>query len=157
MYFMNFMIIGGVVFLLLSISTLTFYSVDASMENNYTKEFVNYTSSKNLKVTVEWKNTNFTNDEKTIEYFRIQFINPENNKLQNHIDYDFAISEKGKEIFRLSNQSGQPLFPMHSSNGIGVIPIYEFDKGKYLIKVEVEGISFIPIDKEQVDFEFKVP
>lgn len=46
-------------------------------------------------------------------------------------------------------------FPVHSGNGIGIIPIpSNVDKGEITVKVIVDGISFTPITREEVQFRF---
>jgi hypothetical protein len=106
-----------------------------------------------LRVDVEYINT-----EKTNPYFRVLFLYPESDRLERHIDYDFVILDNHKKIFQLSNASGHPLFPVHSSSGIGVIPIPpDFGKGVFTIEVIIDGISFIPVEREEVQFQLTMP
>lgn len=89
------------------------------------------------------------------EQFRIAFIEPKKNILQRHIDFDFTISKEDREIFRLSNMSGQPHIPVHSSRGWEIVPVVleGFTKsGEYVFKIVVQGISFYPIEPEEAEF-----
>lgn len=129
--------------------------VNASMSSNGIIELSNYTNGKRLKVVVEYTNNISSNIENNNSYFRLLFFNPETDRLERHIDYDLVISDKDREIFQLSNELGHPLFPVHSSNGIGMIPIpSNVDKGEITVKVIVDGISFTPIAREEVQFRF---
>lgn len=81
------------------------------------------------------------------------FFNPETKSLERHIDYDLVIFNKDQNIFQLSNESGHPLFLVHLSNGIGVIPIASsIVKGEITFKIIIDGISFTPIEREEVQF-----
>jgi hypothetical protein len=87
--------------------------------------------------------------------FRIAFIDPTTLLVQRHIDFDFTIIKDNKEIFRLSNMSGQPNFPIHSSKGWEIVPVIidGFPKSEeYLFKIAVQGISFYPITPEEAEF-----
>ena len=137
--------------------TFNFSVIYASANNSDTVKVSNYTNNKSLKIILEYSNNNSSDIGNSNLQFRLLFMDPENDMLKRHIDYDFAIFKIDKEIYRYSNQSGQPLFPMHSSNGIAFIPISsEFEKGEYTVKVFVEGISFIPIPIEAAQFRIGI-
>jgi hypothetical protein len=86
--------------------------------------------------------------------FMITFLQPSSQTVQVHVDYDFAITNNGSEVFRASTKTGQPL--LHTAEGIVKIP-YKFDQpGEYSIQVSVMGINFIPIKTEQALFDLKV-
>jgi hypothetical protein len=87
--------------------------------------------------------------------FRIAFIDPTTLLVQRHIDFDFTIINDDRETFRLSNMSGQPNFPIHSSKGWEIVPVIidGFPKSEeYLFKIVVQGISFYPITPEEAKF-----
>ena len=84
----------------------------------------------------------------------ITFLQPSSQTVQVHVDYDFAITNNDKEVFRASTKTGQPL--LHTAEGIVKIP-YKFDQGgEYSLQVSVMGINFIPIKTEQALFDLKV-
>jgi hypothetical protein len=86
--------------------------------------------------------------------FKITFLQHSSETVQVHVDYDVAISQLGKEVFRASALTGQPL--LHTAEGIVTIP-YKFENpGQYTIQVSVLGINFIPIKTETVKFDFDV-
>jgi len=41
-------------------------------------------------------------------HFKVGFLQPNSNELQRHVDFNFIIMKDGKEVFRASNQTGQP-------------------------------------------------
>lgn len=49
--------------------------------------------------------------------FRVGFLQPKMNQLQEHVDFNFIIINDGKEVFSGSNQTGQPNIPLHSIPG----------------------------------------
>lgn len=90
--------------------------------------------------------------------FRVGFLQPDKNQLQEHVDFNFIIIKNGKEVFRASNQTGQPNIPLHSIPGTMDIPIYTYDfqkSGEYAIKIPVVGILFNPIKPEEADFRIR--
>jgi len=67
---------------------------------------------------------------------RTDFINPQNQKIQEHIDWRFSVSKDGEVIWGPTQLS-------HTSEGSLKNLKYEFQEdGKYTIKYEVEGILF---------------
>lgn len=85
--------------------------------------------------------------------FKVTFLQPGKTAAQNHVDYDFVISDSAsKELFRAAKQLNQPV--LHTEPGIVTIP-YKFEKrGTYEITVEVYGILFVPINPEEAKFTF---
>ena len=73
-------------------------------------------------------------------------------KGQPHVDYDFIIIKGGKEVFKASQQAGQPNQPLHTAEGIVTIPYAFQDLGDYTAKVSVMGILFNPIKPESTEF-----
>ena len=91
-------------------------------------------------------------------HFRIGFLQPNTDELQWHEDFNFIVLKDGKEVFRASNQTGQPNIPLHSIPGTMDIPLftYNFQKsGEYTIKIPVFGILFNPIIPEEAEFTIK--
>ena len=80
----------------------------------------------------------------------IDFINPQTQKIQEHIDYTIAVSKDGETVFG-------PIPLTHTSVGSVKIPIeFNLGEGIYSMDFEVEGILFQPIPKETVSFDIEV-
>ena len=80
----------------------------------------------------------------------IDFINPQTQKVQEHIDYTVAISKDGETVFG-------PIPLTHTSLGSVKIPIeFNLGDGIYSMDFEVEGILFQPIPTETVSFDIVV-
>jgi len=80
----------------------------------------------------------------------IDFINPQTQKVQEHIDYTVAVSKDGETVFG-------PIPLTHTSLGSVKIPIeFNLGEGVYSMDFEVEGILFQPIPKETVSFDIQV-
>ncbi|MFM7862235.1 MAG: CFI-box-CTERM domain-containing protein [Candidatus Nitrosotenuis sp.] len=75
---------------------------------------------------------------------KIDFINPQTNVIQEHIDYKVTVTNDGMPIFG-------PIPSTHTSLGSVTIPI-EFKGGENKISIHVEGILFQPIPLETVYF-----
>lgn len=80
----------------------------------------------------------------------IDFINPQTQKTQVHIDYSVVVSKDGETVFG-------PTQLIHTSEGEVKIPI-DFNRGDgvYSMNVGVEGILFQPIPPETVSFDIVV-
>ena len=77
----------------------------------------------------------------------IDFINPQTQKIQEHIDYTVAVSKDGETVFG-------PIPLTHTSVGSVSIPIeFNLGEGVYSMDFEVEGILFQPIPTETVSFD----
>lgn len=81
--------------------------------------------------------------------FKISFINPNTEKIQEHIDYRLTLSKDGVDQFG-------PIPLTHTSTGSVTIPVELQQEGTYSAKIEVEGILFQPIPKEAVTFDILV-
>jgi hypothetical protein len=80
----------------------------------------------------------------------IDFLNPQTQKVQEHIDYTIAVSKDGERVFG-------PIPLTHTSVGSVKIPIeFNLGEGIYTMDFEVEGILFQPIPKETVSFDIIV-
>jgi len=81
---------------------------------------------------------------------KIDFINPQTQKIQEHIDYKVSVSKDGKSIFG-------PIPLTHTSIGSVKIPIeFNLGDGVYSMDFEIEGILFQPIPTETVSFDIVV-
>jgi len=94
-----------------------------------------------------------TDPEKPVEgddtRFKIDFINPKTEKIQEHIDYTVSIQRDGERIIGSSNL-------IHTSEGSITIPVEKAESGTYFVMIEIEGILFQPIDKETVSFSIPI-
>ena len=79
----------------------------------------------------------------------IDFINPQTDKVQEHIDYTIKITNQGETVFG-------PIPLTHTSVGSVKIPIEFTSDGIYTVDFEIEGILFQPIPKEIVSFDIMV-
>ncbi|MBA4453779.1 MAG: DM13 domain-containing protein [Nitrosopumilaceae archaeon] len=81
---------------------------------------------------------------------RTDFINPQTQKTQVHIDWTFSVSKDGEIIWGPTQLS-------HTSEGFLKNLRYEFEsEGLYTIEFGVEGILFQPIPQEVVSFDIAV-
>ncbi len=81
---------------------------------------------------------------------RTDFINPQTQKIQEHIDWRFSVSKGDETIWGPTQLS-------HTSEGSLKNLKYEFQEdGLYNLDFEVEGILFQPIPKEKVSFVIQV-
>ncbi|MDH3278021.1 MAG: copper-binding protein [Nitrosopumilus sp.] len=81
---------------------------------------------------------------------KTDFINPQTQKIQEHIDWRFSVSKEGETIWGPTQLS-------HTSKGSLDNLKYEFqDDGMYNLEFEIEGILFQPIPLEKVSFYIMV-
>ena len=81
---------------------------------------------------------------------RTDFINPQTQETQVHIDWTFSVSKDGKIVWGPTPLS-------HTSEGFLKNLRYEFESdGIYTVEFGVEGILFQPITREIVSFEIAV-
>ena len=80
----------------------------------------------------------------------IEFINPQKQDIQIHIDYTVTISKDGENIFQTPNL-------IHTSEGVvkGLRVGFPED-GIYTMNIGVQGILFSPIPEETVSFDITV-
>ncbi len=81
--------------------------------------------------------------------FKIDFINPKNDKIQEHIDYKFTLQRDGENVFGPTNL-------IHTSEGSVTIPVETIEPGTYFAEIEFEGILFQPIPPEFVTFTIPI-
>ena len=80
----------------------------------------------------------------------IEFINPQKQDIQIHIDYTITISKDGENIFQTPNL-------IHTSEGVVKGLKVEFpEDGIYTMNIGIEGILFSPIPEETVSFDITV-
>ncbi len=114
----------------------------------------NSTSGNSVDVLVEptWNDGGQAN-------FRVSFLRPGTDTLQEHIDYTFTILRDGEAVFD-AGIGGQPL--LHTAEGVVSIPQspqppFQFPgNGDYSITISVHGINFLPINPETSTFPITV-
>jgi hypothetical protein len=89
-------------------------------------------------------------------HFKVIFDQNGSNIIQNHIDYDFIITKDSKKLFHASGLAGQAGIPLHTSEGIVMIPYTFQGTGLYLVNVTVYGILFNQINPEYALFPINV-
>lgn len=75
----------------------------------------------------------------------IDFINPQTNAIQEHIDYRVTVTKEEAAVFG-------PIPLTHTSTGTVTIPVEFKESGEHKITIDVEGILFQPIPPESVTF-----
>ncbi len=86
----------------------------------------------------------------TLTTLRTDFINPQSQQIQEHIDWSFSVTKDGEIIWGPTQLS-------HTSEGSLKNLKYEFpEDGLYTLEFGVEGILFMPILKEIVSFDVTV-
>jgi len=68
-----------------------FSVIFASTNNSDTVKISSHTNNKYLKVILEYSNNNSSDIGNSNLQFRLLFLDPEDDMLKRHIDYDFAI------------------------------------------------------------------
>ena len=97
--------------------------------------------------TLDVKLTHEPIEQDMLTKMNIDFINPQTQKIQIHIDYSVAVSKDGETVFGPTNL-------IHTSEGSVKIPMeFKLGEGVYSLDVEVEGILFNPIPPETVSFD----
>ena len=102
------------------------------------------------KGTLDVKLTHDPIEPNTQTKINIDFLNPQTQKVQEHIDYTISVSKDGEKVFG-------PIPLTHTSVGSVKIPIeFNLGEGIYTMDFEVEGILFQPIPTETVSFDILV-
>ncbi len=100
--------------------------------------------------TLDVKLTYDTIEQDILNKIGIEFINPQTQKIQIHIDYIVTVSKNNETVFG-------PTQLIHTSEGAVKIPIeFNLGEGTYSMNIEVQGILFNPIPPETVSFEISV-
>jgi hypothetical protein len=81
--------------------------------------------------------------------FKIDFINPKTERIQEHIDYKFTLQREGTNVFG-------PIPLTHTSTGSVTIPVEIIEPGTYFGIIEFEGILFQPIPVETLSFTLPI-
>ena len=81
--------------------------------------------------------------------FKIDFINPKTDRIQEHIDYKFTLQRDGENVFG-------PIPITHTSIGSVTIPVEVIEPGTYFGIIEFEGILFQPIPVERMSFTLPI-
>ena len=80
----------------------------------------------------------------------VDFINPQTQKIQEHVDWSVLVSKDGATIFG-------PIPLTHTSVGSVKIPIeFNLGDGVYTMDFKIEGILFQPLPVETVSFDIVV-
>jgi len=102
------------------------------------------------KGTLDVKLTYDAIEPNTLTKINIDFINPQTQKIQEHIDYTISVSKDGETVFAMDRLT-------HTSLGSVKIPIeFNLGEGVYSMNFNVEGILFQPIPPETVSFDILV-
>src|SRR6266702_7960240 len=87
---------------------------------------------------------------------KVSFDQKGSSALQPHVDYDLTIMKDGKQVFQLSNSTGYPNQPLHTTEGVVTIPYTFQQEGTYVINITVYGFLFHPIKPETAQFTMVV-
>lgn len=87
---------------------------------------------------------------------KVSFDRKGGSPVQPHIDYDLTITKDGKQVFQASALAGHPNQPLHTAEGIVMIPYTFQQQGNYIMNVTVYGILFNPIKPEVAQFPISV-
>ena len=158
------MIVKGHSFLLTVLSLLTVCS--ASIPNSLYGQISdanesrqqNATSGSSLDVLLE-PTPYPTKVNESSTKFKVSFLRPGTNALQDHVDFNLRIYDNNSRVFQATNSTGQPEVPLHATGGVMTIPMlnYKFSEGgQYRIEIPVYGIFFNPIRPEYANFTFSV-
>lgn len=144
-------------FLLFIVISITSYSVVINYEKVYSiseiySTMISETNGKSLDIKIS-PSVSPIKSQGEIK-FKITFLQPNSDKVQVHVDYDFTVIHDDDEIFSASKQTGQPL--LHTAEGTVTIPYSFLSSGLYMVKISVLGINFVPINPESADFTFQV-
>ena len=85
-----------------------------------------------------------------LTFFRINFFDSNGKDRTRHVDCDLIIEKSKSELFKASEQYGEP--SIHTPNGIMLNSFGFNETGKYTITVEIEGLNFFPIKPLFVTF-----
>jgi plastocyanin len=106
-----------------------------------------------IDVYISWTLSSFKVGEKSL--FKIIFIDKNNEKNQEHIDYSFTIQNPSSK----SSSANKILYKndiTHSAWGVEPASHTFNSGGKFIGKLSIEGILFQPIEPEYAEFEIQV-
>jgi Fe-S cluster assembly iron-binding protein IscA len=87
---------------------------------------------------------------------KVSFHQKGSSAVQPHVDYDLTIMKDDKKVFQLSNSTGYPNQPLHTTGGIVTIPYTFQQEGTYVINITVYDILYNPIKPETSQFTINV-
>jgi hypothetical protein len=87
---------------------------------------------------------------------KVSFDQKGSSAVQPHVDYDLTIMKDSKQVFQLSNSTGYPNQPLHTTEGVVTIPYTFQQEGTYVINITVYGFLFNPITPETAPFTINV-
>jgi plastocyanin len=91
-----------------------------------------------------------------ITYFKIQFLDRQNGKIQPHIDYMFSILNSTGSGMIMTTTTNKSLGAVHSAEGKDFTQMRFASKGTYIAIITVQGIDFTPIPPDQARFKVVV-
>ena len=116
--------------------------VFVSVNTVFAESQISSTSDNSLDVKIKLDDSYQPGEETRL---KIEFLTPDTEKIQVHIDYTVDIKNNDNLIFG-------PIPLTHTSTGSVSIPV-SFEKGINEITVSVEGILFVPIPSETATFD----
>jgi protein-disulfide isomerase len=116
--------------------------VFASANTVFAESQISSTSDNSLDVKIKLDDSYQPGEETRL---KIEFLTPDTEKIQVHIDYTVDIKNNDNLIFG-------PIPLTHTSTGSVSIPVF-FEKGINEITVSVEGILFVPVPSETATFD----
>ena len=87
---------------------------------------------------------------------KVSFDQKGSSAVQPHVDYDLTIMKDDKQVFQLSNSTGYPNQPLHTTGGVVTIPYTFQQEGPYVINITVYDILYNPIKPETSQFTINV-
>jgi hypothetical protein len=87
---------------------------------------------------------------------KVSFDQKGSSAVQAHVDYDLTIMKDDKQVFKLSSQAGYPNQPLHTAEGVAIIPYTFQQAGTYVINITIYGFLFNPIKPETAQFTISV-
>ena len=116
---------------------------------SFAQEYIEVLSSNKGTLNVGIKTIPENPSSRSTVKFQIDFINPKNDKIQEHIDYKFSLQKDGTNVFG-------PIPLTHTSTGSVTIPVEIQQAGNYFGLIEIEGILFQPIPPETASFSVPI-
>lgn len=87
---------------------------------------------------------------------KVSFDQKGSSAVQPHVDYDLTVMKDDKQVFQLSNSTGYPNQPLHTTEGVVTIPYTFQQEGTYVVNITVYGFLFNPIKPETTQFTISV-
>ena len=116
--------------------------VFVSVNTVFAESQISSTSDNSLDVKIKFDDSHQPGEETLL---RIEFLTPDTEKIQVHIDYTVDIKNNDNLIFG-------PIPLTHTSTGSVSIPV-SFENGINEITIYIEGILFVPVPLETATFD----